>query len=200
MDEAMNYQVTSLYFYSFKSLLWATLCCGLNFFGCQAPFLYLMVIGIVFPVLISIRLNTLTEQGAVRSNRETHDWLVFVRGIPVQEKRRHLSNPFFYSAQRATQFFLKGFLLRAALQASIIGWTIFRWPPAQEWWVYAAVLVALLVMLYSLWHTLCNLYALYKDNWEVESFTSPTESQWFRAFFSWGKNRQGALENLLTQF
>lgn len=196
----MNYQVTSFYFYSFKAFLWACFCLALIFFGSSAPFLFLLVIGLVFPVLVSIRLHTLTEQGAVLSSSQTHEWMVYVQGIPVQETRRHLSNPFFYSKQRASQFFLKAFLFRAAIQIAIIGLMLFQWPSYEEFFSYAGVVLAFLVLLYSLMHTLYNLNAVYKDSWQVESFTAPSESQWFQAFFTWRKRRQGALESLLTQF
>lgn len=196
----MNYQVTSLYFYSFKALLWVIFCLGLSFFGSRAPLMFVFVIGIVFPVLVSMRINKLTEQGAVLSNNVNHEWLVYVNGIPVREKRHHLSNPFFYSKQRASQFFLKAFLCRAVIQIAIMGLMLFEWPHYDALISYAGVVLAFLIMLYSLINTLYNLYAIYKERWQVESFTSPSESQWFRGLFTWRKSRQGALENLLAQF
>lgn len=196
----MNYQVTSLYFYSIKNLLWVGFCLALSFFGSKAPFAFVLITGVIFPVFISIRLHTLTEQGAVLSNKQAHEWLVYVNGIPVRETRHHLANPFFYSKRRASQFFLRAFLVRAALQTGIIGWMLFEWPSYEMFISYGGVVLALLVMFYSLIRTLCNLYNIYKDRWQVEQFTAPSESEWFRAFVTWRNKRQGALENLLAQF
>jgi predicted DNA-binding transcriptional regulator len=199
-DEAMNYQMTSIYFYSFKAMLWAAFCLTISFFGSPAPFLFLLILGIVFPVVISVRLHTLTEQGAVLNNSQAEEWLVFVNGIPVQETRRPLSNPFFYSTQRATQFFRRAFLMRAVIQALIIGWMLVTWPPYEMFIISAGMILALLIMLYSLIHTLSNLQMLNKNHWEIASLKAPGESEWFQAFFTWRKRRQGALESLLSQF
>ncbi|MCP9660433.1 hypothetical protein [Escherichia fergusonii] len=68
----MNYQLFSPFFTKVIMLLIALLCIVLASFGISAPFFYIVFIGIVFPVAISMRIHRLNETGTALTLTEAH--------------------------------------------------------------------------------------------------------------------------------
>ncbi len=101
----MNYQTTTLWFYSPYHLLLVVAVIAATFLGLTAPILYFLVIGLLFPVLVSMRLHILSENGKATLIKEREEWMVYVQGIPVHETRASLKNPCFSTPERLRQFF-----------------------------------------------------------------------------------------------
>lgn len=59
----MNYQVVPFWFYSGKVLLAVLAAIGLGLCGVNAAIFYCLLLGVVWPVAVSIRLHQLTEKG-----------------------------------------------------------------------------------------------------------------------------------------
>ena len=70
----MNYQLFSPFFTKVIMLLIALLCIVLASFGISAPFFYIVFIGIVFPVAISMRIHRLNETGTALTLTESSHW------------------------------------------------------------------------------------------------------------------------------
>ncbi|MTD40635.1 hypothetical protein GIX45_18790 [Erwinia sp. CPCC 100877] len=116
--KGMNYQTTSLFFYSGKIFLGALLCLSLVYWDVTAPVFYLLMTGIVFPVAISLRLHTLAERGVMFHPKVSSEWMVYVHGIPVRETRSVLSNPGSFSPEKLRAFFIRAFGIKCCMQLS----------------------------------------------------------------------------------
>ena len=195
----MNYQTTSLWFYKPLYLVLASLALTGALFGFSSMLGYLLLAGLVFPVVVSMRIHRLNESGTAMTIKENSEWLVYMHGIPVREQRAVLGNPCFLSPQRTRQFFLRGFIARLAIQASCLTF-LYQQFQAQPVTPLSAVVagISLLALLYVLSRSLLALTQLLSGQFHTETVTSPTGSIWYQGFFSHGNVRSAGLEKLLS--
>nr|WP_260441521.1 hypothetical protein [Serratia fonticola] len=118
--DLMNYQMAPFWFYSGKWVLLVLMAVGLAFFGITAPVFYGLLVGLVIPVVISMRLHQLVEKNLVVIPKELSHWTVYVQGIPVQETRSSLTNPCFAIPEHLRAFFLRAFILKFSVQAGVL--------------------------------------------------------------------------------
>ncbi|OZS74274.1 hypothetical protein CHI95_12055 [Providencia rettgeri] len=112
----MNYQVAPFWIYSSKLACFIMFSVFFAFFSVSGFILYLFTIGVVWAVVVSFKIHGMKEKGIVLKNSDTSDWMVYVNGIPVQERRQTLSNPCFATIQHAKSFFSIAFIIRALIQ------------------------------------------------------------------------------------
>lgn len=195
----MNYQTSALWFYKPLYLIVTLFAILGTLFGFSAILGYLLLIGLVFPIVVSMRIHRLNESGNALTIKENSEWLVYVQGIPVREQRSILSNPCFVSPQRTRQFFLRGFVVRLAIQVTclVVLYQQFQATPFET--LSASIAgVSLLALLYVLSRSLISLRQLIKGQFSMETVTSPMGSVWYQGFFSGGDARKAGLEQLLS--
>lgn len=195
----MNYQTSALWFYKPFYYLASLLCLGLTFFGLSSPLFYLMTVGLVFPVLVSMRLHTLSEAGNAWLIRDRENWLVYVNGIPVNEQRSTLQNPCFATPERLKQFYMRCFSGKFIVQLLAIALLWTQWHGAQ--WLSVRTAMASIILGLLLWLMKSTLDTLRKINahqWEIQATTSVGGQEWYQAFFSDGKQAQSALGKLCS--
>jgi hypothetical protein len=112
----MNYQIFPLFFMRITALLFFLLAVGLSFIGISSLITYFILIGIVFPVIVSMHLHRLNEAGTALTLTENTQWMVYIHGFPAQEQRSVLKNPCLFSQARLRQFFIYGFSGKLCLQ------------------------------------------------------------------------------------
>lgn len=100
----MNYQTSALWFYKPLYYLITLLSLGFTFFGLSSPLFYIMMAGLMLPIVVSMHLHNLSEAGRAWLIKDRSDWIVYVNGIPVEEQRSSLNNPCFASVAQLKQF------------------------------------------------------------------------------------------------
>lgn len=192
----MNYQTTALWIYAPLYLLLFLLVIGLAFIGLSAPVFYGLAIGLVFPVIISMRLHTLSENGQAQLVKEISDWTVYVQGIPVQEKRASLKNPCFFTSGRIQQFYLRGFIARLGLQVAALCLLAqqMRANPLSGYLALAGA-AALIFLLAPLCRTVLTLRKVHRAEWTLQKVA---ENGSYQAFFIDNKGAHTALSRLLS--
>lgn len=196
----MNYQTSAIWFYKpFWLVVTALSILLLAATGFSAGFGSLLLAGLVYPVLVSLRIHRLRETGKVFSIEESSEWLVYVNGIPVREQRSILSNPCFTSTNQTRQFFTRAFLLKLAMQVFCIGILVNQAISGSVTAINAAAAgIILLALLYPLWRTLCALSALRAQTLQFETVVAQSGKIGFQGFFSHASSRKSALEALLA--
>lgn len=91
----MNYQTTAFPLYSPLYILLGVFCLALAFFGLSAPFLYGLLMGLVFPVLVSMRLHTLSQHGQATLLSEISNWKVTYKAFRWKSNALRLKTPVF---------------------------------------------------------------------------------------------------------
>ncbi|MHA8114725.1 hypothetical protein ACX122_16870 [Kosakonia cowanii] len=192
----MNYQTTALWFYSPYHLLLVFAVIAATFLGLTAPILYFLVIGLLFPVLVSMRLHILSENGKATLMKEREEWMVYVQGIPVHEKRASLKNPCFPTPERLRQFFMRGFIARALIQFAAIAMLLdqARANPLISYEGLAAgtMLVLLLIPLYRTARAISDVHA---GKWALQEIDAATG---YQAYFVDNKQVKTALDRMLA--
>lgn len=195
----MNYQTSALWFYKPLYFLAVLLCIGCVFFGLSTPLFYVMMIGLFLPIVVSMRLHTLSEAGNAWLISDRSEWMVYVNGIPVQEQRSTLNNPCFSSAERLKQFYLRGFGSKLAIQVVAVV-MLFNQAKEFEWMSFTglveAILLCLLVILLA--STLKTFSQIRKQQWEVQAIAAKDGTQWYQAFFLNKQQAQPALSRLFS--
>ncbi|WP_130099581.1 hypothetical protein [Siccibacter turicensis] len=192
----MYYQTSALLFYSGKIFAGVLLCLFLGFFGITAPAFYLLFVGLIIPLFISLRLHSLKERGAVMLPANNSEWIVYVNGIPVRETRNTLSNPGFFSIDRARLFFASATGVKCCVQlASII--LLVQQVSEAPGWLYLAAAIALGWMGYSLWQSTRALQSVLTRQWLIQSRDSGSGSQWYFGYFDTNGNATAALDSVL---
>ncbi len=195
----MNYQMAPFWFYSGKLVLWVLLAIGLAFFGITAPIFYGLLIGLVMPVVISMRLHQLAEKSLVTIPKALSQWTVYVQGIPVQETRSSLTNPCFAIREHLRTFFLRAFAAKLAIQAGALLMLIW-----QVWLIADIRLILGIGLLVAVWllatcvDTGRSLAAVAKQTWWLDEVRSESDSLWYRAGFRGQRQQTTALEKLLA--
>lgn len=196
----MNYQTSALWFYKpFWLVVTALSILLLAVTGFSAGFGYLLLAGLVYPVLVSLRIHRLQETGKIFSVEESSEWMVYVNGIPVREQRSILSNPCFTSTNQTRQFFTRAFLLKLVMQIFCIGVLVNQVlsGPVTALNAIAAGII-LLALLYPLWRTLRALFALHTQALQFETVVAQSGKVGFQGFFSRTSSRESALDVLLA--
>lgn len=192
----MNYQTSALLFYSGKIFAGVLLCLFLGFFGITAPAFYLLFVGLIIPLFISLRLHSLKERGAVMLPANNSEWIVYVNGIPVRETRSTLSNPGFFSIDRARLFFASATGVKCCVQlASII--LLVQQVSEAPGWLYLAAAIALGWMGYSLWQSTRALQSVLTRQWLIQPRDSASGSQWYFGYFDANGKATAALDSVL---
>ncbi|MBB1200159.1 hypothetical protein EGM70_07630 [Enterobacteriaceae bacterium 89] len=195
----MNYQTSALWFYHPFYFLAFLLCLACTFLGFSSPIFYMLIAGLVLPVIVSMRLHTLSESGNAWLMKERSDWQVYVNGIPVQEQRSTLSNPCFTSPQRLQQFYLRAFICKLVIQLAALIMLLNQGKEAAwlsiEGLAEGIIFCALVLIIVSTVRTLRMISA---QQWQIQAITSTAGSHWYQAFFVGRKQAQSALGRLCS--
>ncbi|SCB87016.1 hypothetical protein [Kosakonia oryziphila] len=192
----MNYQTTAFPLYSPRYILLGVFYLALAFFGLPAPFLYGLLMGLVFPVLVSMRLHTLSQRGQVTLLSEISNWKVYIQGIPLEEQRASLKNPCFHTSERLQQFYWRGFIARLILQLMTLGLLI-QQTREIEWTIYAgiAAVAAFILLLLSIYHTLATIRDMRAGAWALQRVEA---ANGYQAFFQQKMRVRTALDVLFS--
>lgn len=192
----MNYQNTALLIYAPLYVLFVVTGFGLAFMGLSAPIFYGLCMGLIFPVVISMRLHTLSESGQALLLKETTHWTVYVQGIPVQETRSSLKNPCFSTPQRLQQFCMRTLLARLVLQVASVALVVQQASANPLSPGYgAAAFVALIILLVPLYRTVLLLRKMHNGEWALQQLEG---IDGYQAFFIDKKGAHTALDKLLA--
>ena len=189
----MNYQIFPLFFTRVGTLLFFLIAVGLLFFGVSALISYFILVGIVFPVLISMRLHRLNESGLTFVLTETSQWMIYIHGFPAQEQRAVLKNPCFFSPQRLRQFFIAGFSGKLCIQIGCF--IILAYDYANDGDAIAT-LVALVCLLLLTGNCVRSLYRVITNQWRCEDLTTDTGTVWYQGFIHNGGLKVTLLKQL----
>ncbi len=162
----MNYQVFPLFTRTI-TLLFFLIGFAFCLFGISALLTYSIVVGLFFPVGISMRLHRLNETGLALTLTEDTRWITYIHGFPAKEQRDVIKNPCFWSTERTRQFFLRCFASKMILQAACIA---------------ILALLALLFLLYMSGKSAYSFYLLATNQWQCESLTTSGGSIWYQGF------------------
>lgn len=194
----MNYQVANFWFYKPVVFLAVIISFGLIFAGLSAPLFYLMAVGLIFPVVVSMRLHVLKEKGRALLLSEGEEWTVYINGIPVQERRSALKNPAFSSVARLRAFYLRTFSVKLVVQAAALVMILWQvWQIANP----LVLILATLLVAADLWlmsGTLKKLRAVMAGRWEIASQQNADGSEWHMAFWLRHPGQEPLLKSLLA--
>ncbi|MEI7266824.1 hypothetical protein [Pectobacterium versatile] len=194
----MNYQSASIFIYTVRIFFAICLCGALALVGISAPMFYLLAMGLAYPVIVSIRLHSLSEKGIALLPNEKSEWMVYVHGIPVRETRTSLTNPYFFSAESVQTFFLRAYFGKLLIQVCAVVLLV-QQTIAVSWpWFYLGVVAAALWFAYAIAMTLIELVSIMKNGWFVEKLISPSQSEWYGGYIDSRDYRVTALERLLS--
>lgn len=179
---AMNYQVFPI-FTRITTLLFFLFSFISCFFGISALLTYCVLVGLFFPISISMRLHRLNETGIALTLTENTQWITYIHGFPAQEQRAVLKNPCFWSTERIQQFFIRCFVGKMVLQGSCIAILAYEFQSFKGSEV--SVILALLALLYLLYMSAKSAHMLYlvaTNQWQCESLTTSRGSIWYQGF------------------
>ena len=178
----MNYQVFPLFTRTI-TLLFFLIGFAFCLFGISALLTYSIVVGLFFPVGISMRLHRLNETGLALTLTEDTRWITYIHGFPAKEQRDVIKNPCFWSTERKRQFFLRCFASKMILQAACIAILACDVLSSEGDAVTAILaLLALLFLLYMSGKSAYSFYLLATNQWQCESLTTSGGSIWYQGF------------------
>ncbi|GKX54372.1 hypothetical protein SOASR030_04840 [Leminorella grimontii] len=189
----MNYQSAGIFVYSATLFFKIIIAVALSFIGIGAPLCYLVIVGLMLPVALSLRLHQLKEKGVATVPPSESDWTVYTYGGPIREKRSTLMNPCFFDEESARRFFLFAFIAKFAVQVTAMAFLGIQTLRIGHWVIDAISAVIFLSMLYSAVKTAYGLFVLIKRRQEMELYTSDSGSQWYRGYISWRGRRNSLL-------
>ncbi|CNH24848.1 Uncharacterised protein [Yersinia massiliensis] len=179
----MNYQSANMLVSSAKIASIATLCMLVAFFGLTAAIFYLLILGLVFSVWVSIALHHQTEKGFVNLNTDKTQWITYIQGVPVRETRSWLKNPCFINVARLSSFFTRFLIIKMLIQLALIYLALQQTPhltttfsPYLTTTLSPYLLLALriigvvmaCILIQRLWLTVKTLLALRRSEWVFE--------------------------------
>ncbi|WP_272674443.1 MULTISPECIES: hypothetical protein [unclassified Providencia] len=194
----MNYQVAPFWIYSSKLACFIMFSVFFAFFSVSGFILYLFTIGVVWAVVVSFKIHGMKEKGIVLKNSDTYDWMVYVNGIPVQERRQTLSNPCFATIQHAKSFFSIAFIIRALIQIIFCIYLFWQIEKLDNIYVLLLSLIATFYIIYSLWKSIQSVITLQQNKIISEEIIAPSGSHWYRVFFEQKEKLFPALDNLFA--
>lgn len=190
----MNYQVFPLFFMRVTPLLFLLVAVGLHFLGISALISYFVVVGIIFPVGISMHLHRLNESGLALTLTENSQWTIYIHGFPAQEQRSVLKNPCFFSQARLRRFFIVGFSGKLCLQIACIVILTYDYTRGGN---ALAALFALICLLAFTGRCMWCLYQVTGNHWQCETLTTDTGSVWYQGFSPKGTDRKTLFSQLV---
>ncbi|MEY0694790.1 hypothetical protein AB7378_13625 [Providencia rettgeri] len=192
----MNYQVAPFWIYSGKLACFIVISVFFAFFSVSGFMLYLFTVGIVWAVVVSFKIHEMKEKGIILKNSDVSDWMVYVNGIPVQERRQTLSNPCFATIQHAKSFFSIAFIIRALIQIIFCVYLFWQIEKLDNIFVLLFGLIATSYIVYSLWQSIQSVIILQQNKIISEELIAPSGSRWYRVFFKQKEKLFPALDNL----
>ncbi|CNK13774.1 Uncharacterised protein [Yersinia mollaretii] len=172
----MNYQSTNLLVYSVSLTVIVGISLCIAFFGLNAPIFYLLIVGLILSVWVSLSLHRLAETGFAYLIAEKTQWMVYVQGIPVQETRSSLKNPCFISVASLTSFFSRFLIIKIVMQAALIylalQQTLHLTPEESDpdWLLALRAIGVVIICIFTrkVWLTVKVLLALRRSEWLFE--------------------------------
>ncbi|EJD6378145.1 MULTISPECIES: hypothetical protein [Providencia] len=192
----MNYQVAQFWIYSGKLACFIVISVFFAFFSVSGFMLYLFTVGIVWAVVVSFKIHGMKEKGIILKNSDVSDWMVYVNGIPVQERRQTLSNPCFATIQHAKSFFSIAFIIRALIQIIFCVYLFWQIDKLDNIFVLLFGLITTSYIVYSLWQSIQSVIILQQNKIISEELFAPSGSRWYRVFFKQKEKLFPALDNL----
>ena len=206
----MNYQSANMLIFSAKIAVIAMLCLLVSFFGLTAPIFYLLILGLVFSVWVSIALHHQTENGFVNLITDKAQWITYVQGIPVRETRSSLKNPCFINVARLSSFFTRFLIIKMLIQLALIylalQQTLHLTTTLSPYLLLALRIIAVVmacILIQRLWLTVKTLLALRRSEWVFEEV--PKEGfSYYQAYIIKNNKKSGeqhlqpALADLIT--
>jgi hypothetical protein len=189
----MNYQVFPLFFMRMITLLLFLIAVGLHFVGISALISYFVLVGVIFPIMISMRLHTLNESGQALILAENSQWTTYIHGFPAQEQRSVLKNPCFFSQARLRKFFIACFSGKLCLQIACIVILVCDYTNGANAIAAMFALVCLLVFAVS---SVSALYRVIANRWQCENLTTDTGTVWCQGFMLNGEKKMAMLARL----
>ena len=190
----MNYQIFPLFFTRISTLLFFLIAIGFNFIGISALISYFIIIGVIFPAIISMRLCLLNESGVALTITEDSQWAIYILGFPAQEQRSALKNIGFFSKERFHHFFLISFLGKFCAQIACIAMLICDYSNGSN---LLATLFALVCLLAFASNGAWSLYQAIFHQWQYETLLTNTGSIWYQGFWPASKSKKTLFERLI---
>ncbi|MFU2315267.1 hypothetical protein [Rahnella sp. PCH160] len=194
----MKYLSTSIWIYKPAVFLTAVICLGLGFFHVNGPLVYMVCVGLIFPVGMSVHLHRLKDQALIYMPEKKSDWMIYVHGIPVRDSHSSLSNPFFMNKELLKTFYTRMFVVKIIIQGFALFLTISQsWPYFMQFSsadiaIQAVLFIALFIQVLRFVRTSRNLFMVFSEKW-VLSERENSESGFVTAFFKHTKRKQTTL-------
>lgn len=194
----MNYQVAPFWINSGKLACLIVISLFLGFFSVSGFIFYLLVIGVVWAVVVSFRIHAMKEKGLILKNSDISDWMVYIQGIPVEEKRQSLANPCFAILQHGQSFFSNALILKAIIQTFFCVYILQQIYFVDHIYVQVFALISIIYILNSLWNTIKNYIVIKQNKTITEELISPSGSHWYRLSFVKKEKPFPALDSLFA--
>ena len=177
----MNYQFGWYLFLKPLTFFSVLFFCALTLAGITASSTYVLMLGIIFPVAVSMKLHLLSLNNRVMLRETASECLVYLPGIPVQETQYAIRNVAFETTQALRNFYQRALIYKALLHILIICILCIDIKNAEAGglWVPAAAITAC-VLLNGLRSTLTALYRVLRLRFEVQT----QDTVWHEAFFN----------------
>ena len=180
----MNYQVVPFWLYSAKLAALIVIGFVLTFFSITSFILYMIVIGGVWAVFISLKIHGMKEKGLILKNSDVSNWLVYINGIPVREQRKVLTNPCFAVCQNAQVFLRNAFIVKLIIQILFCGYLLMQILSIDNIYGQALGLCVGIYIALSLWQSIQAITEIQKEQLVIEELVSPSGSHWYRVYFT----------------
>ena len=178
----MNYQSCWYLFSKPFTFFTGLFFCSFILAGISSSVTYLLLFGLAYPVIVLMRLHILSEENRVVLRERVSEWIVYLPGIPVQEKRSALLNAAFKTTAALHQFYLRALFSKLILHISIFYVLYADVKNAEHvWYVMLAAIIAGCVLLNGLRSTLMALYNVVRCQYQVCAVESDTI--WYEAEF-----------------
>ncbi|CNL80413.1 hypothetical protein [Yersinia aleksiciae] len=171
----MNYQSSNMLVYSARFAIIAAICLLVSFFGLNVAIFYVLILGLVYGLWVSLSLHRLAEKGFVYLIAEKTQWTVYVQGIPVRETRSSLKNPCFISVARLVSFFSRFLIIKVLIQAALVYLALqqtfhlsLTLNPYLLMALRAIGVVIICILIYKVWLSMKTLLALRRSEWLFE--------------------------------
>ncbi|HGN1704780.1 TPA: hypothetical protein ACKRTE_000595 [Providencia rettgeri] len=194
----MNYQVAPFWINSGKLACLIVISLFLGFFSVSGFIFYLLAIGVAWAVVVSFRIHAMKEKGLILKNSDVSDWMIYIQGIPVEEKRQSLANPCFAILQHGQSFFSKTLILKAIIQVACSIYILQQIYFVDNIYVQVLALISIIYVLNSLWNTIKNYIAIKRNEIITEELIAPSGSHWYRLFFVKKEKLFPALDSLFA--
>ncbi|WP_194206093.1 hypothetical protein [Superficieibacter sp. 1612_C1] len=193
----MNYQLFSPFYTRLSHLLLLVVGLGFTFCGLSTPLFYFILSGLLFPVMVAMRLHRLNESGCALTLTESTQWIAYIYGFPAQEQRAVLKNPCFYSVDRLRQFFIRCAVGKTAMTLLSMGILAHEFLyPKNDPVTPSLACIVLLGLLYAMGKNFALLYTLIYNRWESELLTTRTGSIWYQGFITTKRGREPMFNRL----